>query len=144
MFLYRLSNILYNETSDRTIPTKLFLLNKLLHGIDIFYEINLPDIFILNHPVGTVLGRGNYADYLIVCQRCTVGNNRGIYPTFGKFTTLYPGATVLGNCNIGENCAIASESFLLDTNLKSDSLYIGNPQSYVIKNNPAQTRWKTA
>ena len=38
---------------------KLFLLNKALHGCDIYYEVALPSVFLLVHPLGTVLGRAS-------------------------------------------------------------------------------------
>lgn len=83
MFLYFLCNTAYNAGANFGVPTKLFLLNKLLHGIDAFYEVELPSIFLFVHPIGTVLGRGKYADYLLVYQRCGVGSNHDIYPTLG-------------------------------------------------------------
>lgn len=33
-----------------------------MNGIDIFYDVVLPDFFTLNHQVGTVLGRASYSD----------------------------------------------------------------------------------
>ena len=75
MFLYRLSNLLFKETGDVNVSTKLFLLNKCLHGIDLFYEVELPQIFLINHPLGTVLGRGKYSDFFIAHQKCNIGSN---------------------------------------------------------------------
>ena len=76
MFLYFLSNSLYRENADISTCSKAFLMNKYLHGIDAFYEVELPDIFLFVHPLGTVLGRGNFSNYFVVYQRCNIGSNK--------------------------------------------------------------------
>ena len=65
-WLYLISNQLYLDKAPVSWCKKIFLLNKVLHGCDIFYEIELPNIFRLVHPVGTVLGRGVYKDYFMI------------------------------------------------------------------------------
>ena len=45
----------------------------------------MPDIFLLSHPVGTVLGRAKFEDFFVVHQRVTVGGDKDLnYPTFQK------------------------------------------------------------
>lgn len=133
MFLYLLCNAAYKARAPSGLPAKLFLLNKSLHGIDAFYEVELPSIFLFVHPLGTVLGRGRYSDYFLVYQRCGVGSNHDIYPTLGPYTTLRPGSAILGDCTLFGNNTVAAESLLLDRNLLSDSMYIGNPRDYMIR-----------
>ncbi len=133
IWLYYLSNELFRQGGAPSTCAKLFLLNKALHGCDIFYEVDLPSIFLVVHPLGTVLGRGTYSDYFVAYQRCGVGSNHDIYPTFGKYLTLRPGAAVLGKCNIGDNCQIASQGLVLDRDLPANTLYIGNPKTAVTK-----------
>ena len=60
IFLYYLSNTLFRLNQDTNLCSKLYLLNKALHGLDAFYEVQLPDIFMVIHPISTVLGRGKY------------------------------------------------------------------------------------
>lgn len=132
-WLYILSNEVYRLESSPFVAKKIFLLNKTLHGCDIYFEVELPEIFLLVHPLGTVLGRGDYQDYLTVYQRCGVGSNHGVYPTFGSHTTLRPGSSVLGNCNVGNNCSLAAGSLLLDNDLPDNTLYIGNPKQFVTR-----------
>ena len=88
----------------------------------------MPSIFLLVHPLGTVLGRGLYQDYFMVYQRCGIGSNHDIYPSLGRNVTLRPGSSILGNCNIGDNVAIAADSLVLDSSVPSDSVYFGNPR----------------
>lgn len=133
MFLYFLSHTIYKNDGNLEICTKLFLLNKYLHGIDVFYEIDLPNIFLFVHPLATVLGRAAYSDYLIVYQQCNVGSNDDIYPVLGRNLTLHPGASVLGNCHVGDNCSIAARGLLIDKDLDDNSIYFGQPRNCFIK-----------
>jgi serine O-acetyltransferase len=96
-----LSREVFLKSNDFTLAKKIYLLNKALFCLDVFYEVELPPIFLFVHPVGTVLGRAKYSDYLVVYQRVGVGSNHGIYPTLGEYVTLHPGAMVLGNSQVG-------------------------------------------
>jgi serine O-acetyltransferase len=129
MWLYLLANELHRRAGPVSLCKKLFL----LHGCDIFYEVALPSVFLLVHPLGTVLGRGQYADFLIAYQRVGVGSNRDVYPTLGRHLTLHPGSAVLGRSTVGDHCSIATESLLLDRELPPNSVYIGNPRDALIK-----------
>lgn len=133
MFLYLLANTAHRMAAGEDLPAKIYLLNKALHGIDAFYEVELPSVFLFVHPLATVLGRASYSDYLLVYQRCGVGSNHDIYPTLGKHLTLRPGSAVLGDCLVGENCTIAAESLVLDRPLADGTVYIGNPRDFVTR-----------
>lgn len=133
MWLYLLANELHRRNGPADLCKKLFLLNKSLHGCDIFYEVELPSVFLLVHPLGTVLGRARYSDYLIAYQRVGVGSNHGVYPTLGAHLTLRPGSSVLGRAVVGNCCSIAAGSLLLDRDLSSHSLYIGGPRDHLIR-----------
>lgn len=144
MWLYLLGNQIFRNGGPASACKKLFLLNKALHGCDVFYEIELPSIFLLVHPLGTVLGRGQYSDYLIAYQRVSIGSNHDVYPTLGAHLTLRPGSAVLGRCTVGDHCSLAAQSLLLDRDLPANSLYIGNPRDHVIRTqSTAQTIWRT-
>lgn len=133
MWLYLLSNELHRRGGAVSTCSKLFLLNKALHGVDAFYEVELPSVFLLVHPMGTVLGRGTYSDFFVAYQRCGVGSNNDVYPTFGKHVTLRPGSAVLGACTLGDYCQIATESLVLDRDLPDHTLYIGGPKTATLK-----------
>lgn len=142
VLLYYWSNTLYNNNYDRKICDKIFYLNKILHGLDAYYEVKLPDIFLLVHPLGTVLGRGEYSNYFVAYQRCGIGSNKNKSPSLGEHVTLRPGASVLGNSIIGDYCEIAADSLLLDRKLEKKSLYIGNPKSnFITKSKRKNQNW---
>jgi serine O-acetyltransferase len=137
MFLYLLANTAYRATGPRSVCEKLFLLNKALYGIDAFYEVELPRIFLFCHAGGTVLGRAMYSDYFLVYQHCTIGSaraedgaSRGIYPVLGTHVSLYAGASVLGACKIGDNCKISAGSVVINKRVKPHTMYRGTPQSH--------------
>lgn len=134
MFLYFLSNTLYRKEMNDRVCEKLFYLNKLLHGIDVFYSVELPDIFLFAHPMGTVLGKAKYLDYFLVYQNCTIGSNHDFdWPVLGKYLAVYEGASVLGKCNIGENCKISAHSLVMDQDIEDNKVYIGMPKNFRLK-----------
>ena len=64
----------------------------------------LPNVFAVQHPVGTVLGRASYSDYFMAYQNCTVGANlKGDFPSFGKCAVMYGGSRIIGKTAIGNN-----------------------------------------
>ncbi len=141
MFLYLLANTVYKNHGPKELCTKLFYLNKVLHGVDAFYSINLPEIFLFVHPVGTILGNAVYDDYFIVYQNCTIGaNQQGIYPVFSKGTVLYSKASVIGNCVIGSNVVFGANSLLIDTNIESNKLVVGSYPNHRVLTNSIDTK----
>ena len=132
MFLYLMSFLANDVYKNRNLASKLYLLNKMLHGIDVFYEVTLPEIFLFVHPVGTVLGRAKYGEFFTVYQGCGVGSNNGVSPTIGSNVTLHPNSFVLGNSRIGNDCAIATGALVLDSCVDDSTTYIGRPGAHRI------------
>ncbi len=135
IFLYYLSNTLYslNANNGGGIAPKVYSLNKMLHCIDVFYEVNLPDIFYLDHPIGSVIGRASFSDYFQFRQNCTVGNNHGKFPRFGKNVQLWSNVSVIGDCNVGDNVIFSSNTFVKDQDIPSNSLVFGKSPDIIIK-----------
>jgi serine O-acetyltransferase len=133
IFLYFLSKSL-SVQGRSMLADKVYYLNKALNSVDLYHEIELPKIFGLDHPVGTVLGRAKYSDFFYFTQNCTVGNNHGLYPSFGKNVALLAGATVIGNCLIGNNCIISAHSYIKDQNIPSNSIVFGITPNLTVKN----------
>ena len=138
-FLYFLYNSGYREKIDKKIITKLFYLNKILHSVDIFYHVNLPDIFLLVHPLGTVIGRAKFDNYLTVYNNVGVGaeaaGRKLIYPNFGSGVILYSGSSVIGDCKVGNNVIFGSNSKIINKNIKDNKVVLGDFAKNRIKNN---------
>jgi serine O-acetyltransferase len=132
IFLYFYSNQIWKE-GNSMLADKLYYLNKSLNACDLFYEIELPSIFMLDHPVGTVMGRANYSDYFSFAQNCTVGNNNGIYPTIGYNVRMCANSMIIGDCIIGNNVTLAANSCIKDENIESDTIVFGSSPFLVKK-----------
>ena len=142
MFLYFLSNSAYKCNLDKTICEKLFLLNKTLYGVDAYFEIELPEIFLFVHPMSTVLGRAQYANFFTVYQSCNIGSNHDVYPVFSEHVTMHPGSSVLGNCLIGKNCRLGAGALLLDHSIEGNKTYVGGPGNFkLFDNNDTNPIW---
>lgn len=125
-FLYFVANTVWRETGDTELPTRLFYLNKILHGLDLYFAVPMPAVFRLVHPLGTVLGRAEYDDYLVVYQNCSVGaDEAGIYPRLGKGCILYSRSSLLGDCQLGDDVVLAANSFLLNTDVPAGTVVVG-------------------
>ena len=111
----------------------------MMHGLDVFYEVQLPKVFFFCHVIGTVLGRAQYSDYLSVFQGVTVGGNHGIYPMLGKYVTLLGGCTVIGKCQIGENTIIGANALIKDRDVADRRIALSQEAGVVeIPNNNAR------
>ena len=137
-YLYFLANTIWRETGDTEVPTKLFLLNKMLNGLDLFYEINLPDIFLIGHSTGIVFAKATYSNYLMVHQNVTVGKNHGVAPVLEEGVLLYPNAAVIGACHIGKGAVIAQGVSVINQDIAANSLVFGAGQALIQK--PAKRR----
>lgn len=134
IFLYFLSNSIFvdGKATDRTLADRVYYLNKALNGLDLFYEVAMPGIFFLDHPVGSVIGRATFGDYFFFSQNCTVGNNKGIFPQLGKNVRMMSGAKIIGNSRIGDNVIVSANTYVKDCDVSSDSMVFGSSPKLVI------------
>ncbi len=136
IFLYYLSNTIFTkDVTNRIVSDKIYYLNKMLNGCDIYYETKLPDIYMSDHPVGTVMGRAKFGNYFSFCQGCTVGNNKGTYPVFGEYVTMLADSKVIGDCKIGSNVIIGANTFIKDENIADNCMVFGVSPNLIIKPN---------
>ena len=140
LFLYRLSHVIYLKSGSN--PPKeadqCYYLNKILHGIDWFYSVELPVQFLCEHPLGSVLGRAHYGDHLFVYQGTTVGGNRSStgllsYPTLGDNVILFANSTILGNSSIGNNVIISADTYIINETIPDNSIVFGKSPNLIIK-----------
>lgn len=115
-FLYFLAHTIWQRTRTTDTPTRLFLLNKALNGIDLFYEIEMPPIFFIGHSVGIVFAKATYGNYLVVYQNSTVGKNHGVAPVLGEGVVMYAGTAIIGGCQVGDGTVLSQGTSLVNTN----------------------------
>lgn len=132
IYLYFLSNEVWKK-GNNLLADKIYYLNKVMNGLDLFYQVELPEYFTLDHPVGSVIGRGKYSNGFSFGQNCTVGNNKGIYPILGKNFCMCANSTILGNCKVGDNVTLGAGTLVKDQDLPSNSLVFGHSPNLIIK-----------
>ena len=126
MFLYFLANTSFKEGQDTILADRLYGLNKMLHSIDVYYQIELPRVFLFVHSVGTVLGRAQYGEYLAIYQGVTVGGNlKDEYPVIGDHVSLFSNCSVIGRSVVGDNSMVAARSCLVDAEVPDGRIVFG-------------------
>jgi serine O-acetyltransferase len=123
-YLYYLGNSMYREQGSCPLTNKLFYLNKALHSFNCMVECELPEVVWLLHPLGTVIVKGQYRNYLVVRQGCTIGAIGGVGPTIGERFIMSAGSSVLGPCSIGENVMLGVYSHVFKTDVPADSIVV--------------------
>jgi serine O-acetyltransferase len=132
-FLYVLANTIWKSTGDEALPTKLFLLNKALHGIDLFFKVEMPPIFIIGHALGIVLGRASYGNYFVVFQNSTVGRVGDDIPTIGECVVMFPNTAIAGRSRVGDFTVLSQGSSLVNQDSPGNTTYWGNGQNLTSK-----------
>ncbi len=118
---------------NKDLADKIYYLNKIFHSVDVYHEVELPSSFFLEHPVGTVLGRAKYQDGFMAYQNCTVGGNKGHYPTLGKNFKMMSGSKILGNSIVGDNVTLAANTYVKDTNIPEGATVFGSSPNLILK-----------
>ena len=120
IFLYYFSNSIWKSSQNSVLSSKIYYLNKIMNGVDLFYEIELPDSFGAEHPVGSIMGRATYGEYN--------------HPILGKNVCMYPNSSILGKCVIGDNVNIGPGTIIKNENIPSNSTVFGISPNLLIKN----------
>jgi serine O-acetyltransferase len=113
-FLYFLANTIWRRSGETAAPTRLFLMNKALNGIDLFYEIAMPEVFYIGHSVGIVLAKATYGNFLVLYQNATIGRHKDRIPVIGDRVVVYPNSAVIGRSVVGEGAVISQGTSVLD------------------------------
>lgn len=142
IYLYWLSRVLFQigQTQGQhspNLPTKVYLLNKALHGTELYYEVEMPSEFFCEHPLGSVMGRASYGPRFFFYQNCTVGGSysNGIlsYPQIGKNVLMYAGSAILGSSTVGNNVTLGAGTIVKDESVPSNVLVFGQSPKLIFK-----------
>lgn len=128
MFLYFFMNSLWKQSNNTVICSKVMTLNRMLHGFFLSFKCALPEIFCLQHPLGTVLGNACYNDYLVVLQNVTVNtgvsSDGSLCPVLGKGLFLGAGSKIIGTEPIGDRCSLGVNAVVYNQRVEDDSIVI--------------------
>lgn len=143
IFLYKMSRWLFLYDKVET-ASKVYYLNKILHSVELYYEVELPKYFSLEHPLGAVIGRAKIGDYFSFMQGCTIGNNKGIYPIIGINVSMMSNSKIIGKSIIGDNCIISANTYIKDREIPSNTIVFGscNGELVLVPNNMNNNIWK--
>lgn len=139
MFLYFASREAFLMENENYY-LKLSLLNKHLFSIDLYGHIEMPDIFQLVHPLGTIIGRANFSNYLVIYQGVTIGgvhSKKGIdYPVIGEKVVCFSNCSVIGKVIIESNSVVGANTTIVGGRFTSGITILGNhPKNVIIQKN---------
>lgn len=123
MFLYLLSNELYNKYNDINVSSKLMYLNKVMHSINCMADAKLPKVFYFYHTVGTVIGKSAvFSDYIVICHGVTIGMQNGKGAAFGEMVSLLPKCSVVGDSCCGNNSSVGIGTTIYNVNVPENHI----------------------
>ena len=120
-FLVFLSRLAY--ISDYVeLAESAYLINKRMNSFDCFYTREMPDIFYLVHPIGSIVGQAKMKNYLVIYQGVSIGGDlKYQYPTLGEGVILFSNSSILSNTIIGNNCVVGAGVQLYSDKIKDNT-----------------------
>lgn len=135
IFLYFLSHELYKCKKESA--EYVYYLNKIMHSNDWFYAADIPTHFWAEHPLGSVLGRAQYGDFLMIYQGCTIGGNQKgselYYPKLGHHFMMFANSTILGDSKVGNWVILSAGTYIKDEVIPDNCIVFGKSPHIVIK-----------
>jgi serine O-acetyltransferase len=142
-FLYLLSHEIWACHGDTATATRLFLLNKSLHALELFHEIELPEVFFLSHTPGLVFAKARYGNRLVLHQGCTIGRKAdGERPVLDERVVLFPNSMVIGRCHVRAGSVLAPGVCLVDTDTPGDCYVLPGPMGRPVFKPARREIWK--
>ena len=137
IYLYFLANTIWKRSGDTETPTRLFLMNKAFNGIDLFYEIAMPEVFYIGHSVGIVLAKATYGNHLVLYQNSTVGRHKDQVPVLGERVVLYPNTAVIGRSVVEDDAVVSQGVSVVNKRVPKGSIaFAGAPGELAFRPRP--------
>lgn len=133
MFLYFMGYEI-SKYGEIDLCDKIYGISKIISSADIFYEVQMPDIWFFDHPQGSVMGRAKYGNFFTFSQGCTVGGNKDMYPNIGEHVSMMSCSQILGKCDVGDHVILAANSCIIDESVPSYSIVFGATPNIIIHN----------
>ncbi|MCR5877522.1 hypothetical protein [Phenylobacterium sp. J367] len=127
IYLYYLANTIWKASGDTAAPTRLFLMNKAFNGIDLFYEIAMPEVFYIGHSVGIVLAKATYGNHLVLYQNSTVGRHKDQIPVLGDRVVLYPNTAVIGRSVVESDTVVSQGTSIINRRVPAGQMAFRGP-----------------
>lgn len=133
IFLYEYARIVAAQAKAGLLADKLYYLNKMMNSVDLYHQINLPEVWGCEHPLGSVMGRATFGNNFYFYQGCTVGGDHNAYPVIGENVRMFANSTILGESHIGNNVWIGAGALVKNADVPSNSLVFGQSPDLIIK-----------
>lgn len=135
-FLFFLGNSMWKKYNEKHICDKILNLNRILNGFFISYKCSMPEIFMFNHPIGSVIGNANYSNGLCISQNVTINTHTDVNGNFdltiGKGCFLASGAKIIGNSPIGDRVSIGVDALVYNTGIGNDCICINDSKDGIV------------
>ena len=104
---------------------RICYLNRIRNGINVWHSVDLPRKTLFVNAIGSVIGNATFGTSIVCYQNVTVGGSKGKYPVFQGSCVIFAGASVIGNCSIGDNVVIGAGALVIDEDIPANSTVIG-------------------
>ena len=95
----------------------------------------MPEYFLVDHPLSSVIGRATIGNGFAFIQGCSVGGNNGVYPVIGENVFMYSNSKILGKSHIGNNVLIGANTYIKDMDIPDNVIVFGQYPNVIIKKN---------
>ena len=138
LFLYFMANTIYKYENEkieaaRVVCDKIYGQSKNMSGCDIYFEVEMPEVFFFDHPLGSHLGRAKYGNGFSFLQGCLVEKLDGKAPVIDDNVTMLTGSKIIGDSHVGENSLITEGTIIRNENIPANSVVYGESPNLVIK-----------
>jgi len=137
IYLYYLAHTIWTRSGETAAPTRLFLMNKAFNGIDLFYEIAMPEAFYIGHSVGIVLAKATYGNHLVLYQNSTVGRHKDQIPVIGDRVVLYPNTAVIGRSVVESDGVVSQGTSVINRRVPAGQMAFRAEDGLAFKPRPA-------
>lgn len=108
-----------------------------MNGVEWYWNIELPEHFIVEHPLGGVLGKAEYGDYFSIYQGATVGEklkkDEVIWPRIGHHVIMFANSSIIGDSNVGNWVVLAANAQVINRDIPDNSIVYGSGRELQIK-----------
>jgi len=137
--VHRLAHFLHN----RNIPLIPRMMSEIVHsrtGIDIHPAAQIAPYCSIDHGTGLIIGETTViGEHVNLFHNVTLGaksvtpefRGKKRHPTIGDHVIIYPGATILGDIEVGANSVIGGNAFLLESCPPDTKIYAKPPEMIV-------------
>lgn len=138
LFLYFMANTIFrfeNEKIEaaRVVCDKIYGQAKTMSGCDIYFEVEMPEKFYFDYPLGSHIGRATFGNGFSFVQGCTVDDKDGKFPVIGENVVMLAGSKILGNSHVGNSCVISEGTIIVDEDIQDNSIVYGKSPNLIIE-----------